>query len=102
MTINFIFNRAHEEEAFKYDKFIICFSASWCNPCKNFAPFYSLAADKYPFIKFFNVDIDDSPDFANKFNITSIPTFITFNYNNLINKYSGTDIHLLDKLLQEL
>jgi len=89
MTIKIIFNKAHEEEIYRSEKSIICFSAEWCSPCKKFAPIYSNYANEYKDINFYKVDIDDSEDLVNKFNITSVPTFIFLKNGVKVNEIIG-------------
>ena len=102
MTINILFNKAHEEEVYKNEKAVICFSAEWCSPCKKFAPIYSTYANEYKDIKFYKVDIDDSEDLVNKFNITSVPTFIFLKKGEKVYEIIGTDEKQFAFFIQEL
>jgi len=53
----------------------IDFSATWCMPCKFFAPIFaklqSEFGDKMVFV---HVDIDEFPELANGFGVTGVPT----------------------------
>lgn len=103
MTIKVIFNKAHEEEIFRSEKAIICFSAEWCIPCKNFSPIYSNFSNEYDTINFYKVDIDDiSDDLINMYNITSVPTFIFLKNGVKVNELVGTDERKFLSLIQEL
>ena len=102
MSIKVIFNKAHEEEIYRSEKAVICFSAEWCIPCKNFSPTYSTYADKYKNISFYKVDIDDNDDLINMFNITSVPTFIFLNKGVKINQLIGVDENKFSLYIQEL
>ena len=54
---------------------IIDFFAQWCGPCKMFGPiFESVAEDYEDKVKFVKVDIDESPEIAEKYFVMSIPT----------------------------
>ena len=102
MSVKVIFNKAHEEEIYRSEKAVICFSAEWCIPCKNFSPTYSTYADKYKDISFYKVDIDENNDLINKFDITSVPTFIFLQKGVKINQLIGVDENLFSLLIQEL
>lgn len=42
-----------------HQQVIANFSATWCGPCKIVAPFYSELSEKYPFLIFLVVDVDE-------------------------------------------
>jgi thioredoxin 1 len=52
--------------------------ASWCGPCRMFAPVFKTASDKHPDITFGKVDTEDQPGLAGAARITSIPTLMAF------------------------
>jgi thioredoxin 1 len=52
--------------------------ASWCGPCRKFAPVFQAASDKHPDITFGKVDTEDQPSLAGAARITSIPTLMAF------------------------
>ena len=52
--------------------------ASWCGPCRMFAPVFQAASEKYPDITFGKVDTEDQPALAGAARITSIPTLMAF------------------------
>ena len=54
---------------------VIDFFAEWCGPCKMFGPiFESVAEDYEDKVKFVKVNIDESPEIAQKYFVMSIPT----------------------------
>ena len=55
---------------------VIDFNATWCGPCKAFAPIFEAAAAKYAAVDFVSVDIDKCPATAAAFGIESIPTVV--------------------------
>lgn len=63
---------------------IIDFNATWCGPCKQFAPIFEAAAVKYPNIKFESVDVDQNPDLANQFGVESIPMVVLLDENDKV------------------
>ena len=52
--------------------------ASWCGPCRMFAPVFQAASDKHLDITFGKVDTEDQPALAGAARITSIPTLMAF------------------------
>lgn len=52
--------------------------ATWCSPCKGFAPTFVAAAQAHPGIAFVKVDVDRNPGFARRHGIRSIPTLLLF------------------------
>jgi thioredoxin 1 len=50
--------------------------ASWCGPCRAFAPTYEKVAAKHSDITFGKVDTEANPDLAGTFEIRSIPTLM--------------------------
>ncbi|QNS02880.1 thioredoxin [Streptomyces xanthii] len=55
---------------------LIDFWASWCGPCKQFAPVYEKAAEANPDLVFGKVDTEAQPELAAAFGIQSIPTLM--------------------------
>ena len=62
-----------EEIVTKNDMVIVDFWASWCGPCKSFAPIFEAASEKHGGVVFGKVDSDAQQELAAAFNIRSIP-----------------------------
>jgi thioredoxin 1 len=58
---------------------LIDFFAEWCMPCVMMAPIVDELAEEFKGkIKVGKVNIEDNSETAQKFNVSSIPTFILF------------------------
>ncbi|MEU1805660.1 thioredoxin [Streptomyces sp. NPDC019937] len=58
------------------DFVLIDFWASWCGPCRMFAPVYEKAAERHSDLIFAKVDTEAQPELAAAFDIQSIPTLM--------------------------
>ena len=59
---------------------VIDFNATWCGPCRMFAPTFEKLEKKYEGkITFLSVDVDENPDMAAQYEVQSIPTVVYIN-----------------------
>ena len=52
--------------------------ASWCGPCRQFAPVYEAASEKHDDVVFGKIDTEAQQQLAAAAQITSIPTLMAF------------------------
>lgn len=75
------------------------FWADWCGPCKMLAPTISEIAEEFSgSVKVGKVNVDEQPELADKFGITSIPTVIVFKNGEI----SGSSVGYVPKSKLEL
>ena len=60
------------------DIVLIDFWASWCGPCRSFAPIFEAASEKHEDITFAKVNTETERELAQYFNVQSIPTVVVF------------------------
>jgi thioredoxin 1 len=69
---------------------LVDFSATWCGPCKQIAPFVDQLAEEYTGkMKVMKVDIDESPGTAAKYGIRGVPTLKVFKGGQVIAEHVG-------------
>lgn len=82
------------------DIVIVDFHAQWCGPCKQFAPIFEEAAEKYPDVVFGKVDIDEQKAIATQYGVYSVPTLmVTRDGIILLNQAGSLPAEAFDKLI---
>lgn len=54
------------------------FSAQWCGPCKALVPLIEKLSADFPQVTFVDIDVDQAPLLAAKFQIRSVPTLMAW------------------------
>ncbi len=67
-----------EDVVTRNEMVILDFWASWCGPCKAFAPAFEAASEKYPDVVFGKINTEEQQELAGHFQIRSIPSVMLF------------------------
>jgi thioredoxin 1 len=63
-------------EALAADLAVVDFWATWCGPCRMFAPLFEEVSDRHPDVVFGTVDADEQQELAAAFKVMSVPTLV--------------------------
>ena len=70
------------------EKVVVDFFANWCGPCKAMMPMLESASQQEP-NRIGKLNVDDASSIAAQYGIRSIPTMLTFQSGQMINKKVG-------------
>jgi len=76
--------------------------APWCGPCKSIEPLFVQLAEKYKDkMIFVRMNMDTDPEFAQRYMISSLPTFVVFKEGKPYNSLIGANRKKLQALVED-
>lgn len=79
-----------DSEVLKSDSpVLVDFWAPWCGPCRQIAPMIDELAGENPEVKIGKVNIDDNPQAAQRYGVSSIPTLMLFKNGEVSETFIG-------------
>lgn len=68
---------------------LLDFYADWCGPCRMVGPIVEEIANEREDILVAKINVDDEPDLAMKFGVSSIPALFVLRDGNIVNQALG-------------
>ncbi|HEX5357123.1 MAG TPA: thioredoxin [Aquabacterium sp.] len=85
-----------------HEMVVLDFWATWCGPCRQFAPVFEAASEKHQDLVFGKIDTDEEQSLAEAFGIRSVPTLMIIREKILVARESGAlPAHALEKLIEQ-
>ena len=81
--------RDNFEDTVKQGTVVLDFWATWCGPCRAFAPVFDRVAAKHPDVTFGKVNTEEQRELAAEFQINAIPTLMVIRDGVLIFNRAG-------------
>ena len=77
--------------------------ASWCGPCRLFAPIFEKVSEKYQGqIPFYKIDGDENPGCREELNIENLPYIAAYRDGKFIKGYSTSTEEGLEEFIRSL
>lgn len=79
MAVTTLTSASFSTEVLQSDRpVLVDFYADWCGPCKMLRPTLEALSDERTDVKVAAINIDENPDMADQYGISSIPCVILF------------------------
>lgn len=79
-----------DQEVMKSEKpVLVDFWAPWCGPCRMVVPLVEEIARERDDIKVVKVNVDEEPELASRFRVTSIPTLMVVKNGRITSQSAG-------------
>ena len=68
---------------------LLDFYADWCGPCRMVSPLVDEIAEENPQYLVAKINVDEEPELAESFSVTSIPTLVVMKGGKVVAQSSG-------------
>ena len=90
MSVLHITKETFEKEVLNSNKPVLLdFWATWCGPCRMIGPILDEIAEEREDIKVCKINVDEEPELAAQYQITSIPTLFVVKDGKVVNQSLG-------------
>ncbi len=86
MTVN---KENFEQVKASEKKVLLDFYADWCGPCRMVSPLVDQIARENPQYLVCKINVDDEPELASLFEVSSIPTLVVLKDGKILSRSSG-------------
>ena len=90
MAVISITKENFEQEVLRSEKPVLLdFYADWCGPCRMVAPAVHEIAEENAHIKVGKINVDEQPELAVRFQVSSIPLLVVMQEGKVVNQALG-------------
>ncbi|MEA4946809.1 MAG: thioredoxin [Oscillospiraceae bacterium] len=90
MSVLTITKDNYQKEVAESEKTVLLdFWASWCGPCRMVSPLVDEIAEETPAVSVGKVNVDEQPELAGAFGVSSIPTLVVMKNGQVVSKTVG-------------
>lgn len=90
MAVQEITDSSFKDEVIEAGKpVVVDFWAPWCAPCRTISPILEEISDERGDVQFVKLNVDDNPQTAMSYGITSIPTITRFENGEITHQAVG-------------
>ena len=83
-------SKANFEQIKNSEKTVLLdFYADWCGPCRMVSPIVDEIAEENPQYLIGKINVDDEPELAAAFAVSSIPTLVVMKDGKIVNQSTG-------------
>jgi thioredoxin 1 len=90
MAVQEITDSSFEDEVINAgNPVVVDFWAPWCAPCRTISPILEEISDEREDVRFVKLNVDDNPQAAMSYKVTSIPTIARFENGEITHQAVG-------------